>query len=126
MKQSNLRICQLILPVLFGLFLSLGVNAQEISVKGVVKDASGEPIIGANVMVEGTTIGTITDLDGNFNLTAPQGSTISISFVGYVTVDVKAAPNLDIVMQADSQVIDDVVVIGYATGSQRTISGAVL
>ena len=76
-------------------------------------------------MVEGTSIGTITDLDGNFNLTAPQGSTISISFVGYVTVDVKAAPNLDIVMQEDSQVIDDVVVIGYATGSQRTISGAV-
>ncbi len=125
MKQVNLRITQLILPVLFGLFLSLGAYAQEISVKGNVKDASGEPIIGANVMIEGTTVGTITDLDGNFNLNAPQGSTLSISFVGYTTMDVKAAPVVNVIMQEDSQVIDDVVVIGYATGSQRTISGAV-
>lgn len=125
MKQVNLRIYQMILPILFGLFLSLNICAQEIAVKGNVKDASGEPIIGANVMIEGTTIGTITDLDGNFNLSAPQGSTLSISFVGYTTITVPTAPIVNVVMQEDSQVIDDVIVIGYATGSQRTISGAV-
>ena len=68
MKQVNLRIYQMILPLLLGLFLSLGAYAQQISVKGNVKDVTGEPVIGANVVVKGTTNGSITDLDGNFQL----------------------------------------------------------
>ena len=125
MKQVNLRIIQTILPLLFGLFFSLGAYAQQISVRGHVKDATGEPIIGANVVIKGTTIGAITDLDGNFNIEAPQGSTISVTYVGYLPAEVKAAPTVNITLQEDSEVLDDVVVIGYATGSQRTISGAV-
>ena len=125
MKQINLRIYVKLLPLLMGMFLSLGVYAQDISIKGNVKDAYGEPIIGANIMVVGSSVGTITDLDGNFTLSAPEGSMISVSYVGYITQEVKAAPVVDITLQEDSQVIDDVVVIGYATGSQRTISGAV-
>ena len=125
MRQFNFRIYERILFIFVALFLSLGAHAQEISVKGNVQDAYGEPIIGANVMIVGTTTGTITDLDGNFQLNAPEGSTLSISYVGYITQEVKAAPTIKIVLLEDAQVIDDVVVIGYATGSQRTISGAV-
>lgn len=125
MKQVNLRIYRMILPLLFGLFLSLSAFAQQISVKGHVKDAAGEPVIGANVLVKGTTNGTITDLDGNFTLNAPAGSTLVASFVGYLPNEVKAAPSVEFLLKEDSQLIDDVVVIGYATGSQRTISGAV-
>ena len=125
MKQVNLRIYQTILPLLFGLLFSLGAYAQQITVKGHVKDASGEPIIGANVVVKGTTNGAITDLDGNFTLQAPSGSTISITYVGYLPAEVTAAPTVNVTLQEDSEVLDDVVVVGYATGSQRTISGAV-
>ena len=125
MRQFNFRICKKILFIFVALFLSLAVYAQDISVKGNVQDAYGEPIIGANVMIVGSTVGTITDLDGNFQLSAPEGSTLSISYVGYISQEVLAAPNVNVILQEDSQVIDDVVVIGYATGSQRTISGAV-
>ena len=125
MKQVNLRIYQMILPILFGLFLSLGAYAQQVSVRGHVKDVTGEPIIGANVLVKGTTNGAITDLDGNFQLQVPQGAILQFSYVGYLPVELKAAPTVEVVLHEDSQLIDDVVVIGYATGSQRTISGAV-
>ena len=72
MKQVNLRIYKAILPLLMGLFISLGAYAQLISVKGHVKDAVGEPVIGANIIVKGTTNGTITDFDGNFTLMPPR------------------------------------------------------
>ena len=125
MKQVNLRILRTILPLLIGLFLSLGAYAQQITVKGHVKDASGEPIIGANVVVKGTSTGTITDVDGNFQIQAPKGVLLQVSFVGYTSSEVQAVANVTVILKEDSQVIDDVVVIGYATGSSRTVSGAV-
>lgn len=125
MKQVNLRIFRMILPLLLGLFLSVGAYAQQITVKGHVKDATGEPIIGANVLVKGTTTGTITDIDGNFQLQANKGSLLQITYVGYLNAEVQAAQMVNVILKEDSQVIDDVVVIGYATGSSRTISGAV-
>ncbi len=125
MKQVNLGIYRTILPLLLGLFLSVSVYAQEITVKGHVKDATGEPVIGANVLVKGSSLGAITDLDGNFSLQAPQGSVLVVSFVGYQVTEVKAAPTVTIILKDDAQLLSDVVVIGYATGSQRTISGAV-
>lgn len=125
MKQVNLRIFRMILPLLIGLFLSLGAYAQQITVKGHVKDASGEPIIGANVVVKGTSTGTITDVDGNFQIQAPKGVLLQVSFVGYTSSEVQAVANVTVILKEDSQVIDDVVVIGYATGSSRTVSGAV-
>ena len=115
----------MILPLLIGLFLSLGAYAQQITVKGHVKDASGEPIIGANVVVKGTSTGTITDIDGNFQIQAPKGVLLQVSFVGYTSSEVQAVANVTVILKEDSQVIDDVVVIGYATGSSRTVSGAV-
>lgn len=125
MKQVNLRIYRTILPLLLGLFLSVGAYAQNITVKGNVKDAMGEPIIGANVLQKGTTNGVITDIDGNFSLQAPKGAMLVISFVGYVSTEVQVAPTLNVILKEDSEILDDVVVIGYATGSQRTVSGAV-
>ncbi len=125
MKQVNLRICRTILPLFLGLFLSVSTYAQSITVVGNVKDATGEPVIGANVLVKGTATGIITDLDGKFQLQAPQGATLVVSFVGYLSTEVKAAPQVNVVLKEDSQLLGDVVVIGYATGSQRTVSGAV-
>lgn len=126
MKQVNLRIYQTILPLLLGLFLSLGAYAQQVSVRGHVKDATGEAVIGANVLVKGTTNGAITDLDGNFVLNAPQNSTIVVSFIGYKTIEVKAAPSLVVTLEDDSQVLSDVVVIGYGSVKKSDLSGSVV
>lgn len=125
MKQVNLRICQMILPLLVGLFLSVSAFAQQVSVKGHVKDVTGESVIGANVIVKGTTNGTITDLDGNFNLNAPQGSTLVISFVGYKPVEVKAAKSIVVTLEDDSQLLEAVVVIGYGTVKKNDATGSV-
>ena len=100
MKQVNIQIPLRMLSLLLGLFLSASAFAQ-IEVKGHVKDATGEPIIGATVRVDGTQTATISDFDGNFALTANQGANISVSYVGFVTATVKAAPNLVITLKED-------------------------
>ena len=108
-----------------GLFLSMGVFAQQITVTGVVKDAKGEPIIGANVAVKGTTTGTITDLDGVFHLQAPQNSVLTVSFIGYKTVEIKALKNLTVVLQEDAVMLEGTVVIGYGTVKKNDLTGSV-
>ena len=82
-----------------GCFLSIDAFAQQMTVKGLVKDTTGEPIIGANVVVKGTTNGTITDFDGNFQLNANKGDIIVISFIGYQSQEVPAAPSLNILLK---------------------------
>ena len=126
MKQVNLRIYRMILPLLIGLFLSVGVYAQNITVKGHVKDATGLEVIGANVVEKGNPAnGTITDLDGNFTLSVPQGSTLVVSFIGYKTEEVKAASTVMVTLQDDSQLLDAVVVIGYGTVKKNDMTGSV-
>ena len=71
---------KVLLMLIAGIFLSIDAFAQQITVKGIVKDTTGEPVIGANVVVKGTTTGTITDFDGNFQLSAKQGDIIVVSF----------------------------------------------
>lgn len=126
MKQINSRIFQVILPLLLGLFLSLGAFAQQVTVKGHVKDTTGESVIGANVVVKGTTNGTITDFDGNFTLNVPQNSILSISYIGYKPVEIKATPSVTVTLQDDSQVLSDVVVIGYGSVKKSDLSGSVV
>lgn len=109
-----------------GLFLSIGAFAQQIAVKGHVKDTTGEPVIGANVLVKGTTNGTITDFDGNFLLNAPKDAILTISFVGYKQAEVKAAPSVQVTLQDDSQLLSDVVVIGYGSVKKSDLSGSVV
>lgn len=125
MKQVNRRVCRLILSTLFGLFLSVSAFAQQIPVKGFVKDAAGEAVIGANVLVKGTTNGTITDLDGRFVLNAPKGATITVTFVGYKMAEVAAAPSVVVTLQDDAQALEAVVVIGYGTVKKNDLTGSV-
>lgn len=118
---------RIILSILIGLFLSWNVSAQNVTLKGNVKDANGEAIIGASVLEKGTTNGTVTDFDGNFILSAPQGSTITISFVGYKPQEIinQGQPNLIIILKEDTEVLDEVVVIGYGQVKKNDVTGAV-
>jgi len=117
---------RILLSIAMGLLFSLSVFAQEITVKGHVKDVSGVPIIGANVVISGTTIGSITDLDGNFQLKAPQNSTITVSFVGFKPTIAKAAPMLMVVLQEDAVMLEGTVVIGYGSVKKEDVTGSVL
>ena len=116
---------KVLLMLMVGCFLSIDAFAQQMTVKGLVKDTTGEPIIGANVVVKGTTNGTITDFDGNFQLNANKGDIIVISFIGYQSQEVPAAPSLNILLKDDSQMLQDVVVIGYGTVKKNDATGSV-
>lgn len=111
--------------MIMGLVFSVQVFAQAITVKGVVKDSAGEPVIGANVVVVGTTNGTITDFDGNFTIKANKNAKLEISFIGYKNTVVKVSPNMNIVLKDDTQLLDDVVVIGYGAVKKKELTGAV-
>ena len=124
MKQVNIRIPLRTLALLLGLFLSVGAFAQ-ITVKGHVKDATGEAVIGATIRVVGTQTATVSDFDGNFTLKADQGATISVTFVGYQTANVKAAPNLVVTLKEDAAVLENVVVIGYGRAKKSDLTGSV-
>ena len=124
MKQVNIQIPLRMLGLLLGLFLSVGAFAQ-IDVKGHVKDATGEDIIGATVRVVGTQTATVTDFDGNFTVKANQGADITISYIGYQTATVKAAPTLEVTLQDDQTVLSDVVVIGYGVARKNDLTGSV-
>ncbi|MBQ9231671.1 MAG: TonB-dependent receptor [Prevotella sp.] len=124
MKQVNIKTPLRMFVLLLGLFFSAGAFAQ-IDVKGHVKDAQGEPIIGATVRVVGTQTATVSDFDGNFVLKANQGADISVSYVGYQTQTVKAARNLDITLEEDANILDNVVVIGYGTVRKSDATGSV-
>ena len=102
------------------------VQQNQITVTGVVKDANGEPITGAAVVVKGTTNGTITDIDGKYSLSVPEGSTLSFSFVGFKTQEVRAnKTTLNVVMQEEAIGLDEVVAIGYGYVKKRDLTGAV-
>ena len=100
--------------------------AQNLRVQGRVLDELGEGLIGAGVVIQGTTQGTVTDLDGNFVLSVPEGATLEISCVGYVTQQVQVTGSrLDVTMAPDSKLIDESVVIAYGQQNKVTITGAV-
>lgn len=98
---------------------------QSIFATVTVVDTKGEPIIGANVIEKGTTNGGITDLDGKFKLNVKPGATIQVSFVGYTTQDVKAAPTLKVILKDDTELLDEVVVVGYGSQKKVNLTGAV-
>ncbi len=100
---------------------------KEVQVTGVVSDDTGEPVIGANVLVQGTTIGAITDIDGRYMLNVPEGSTLVISYIGYTNrqVKVNAAGKYDIRLKEDSEMLSEVVVVGYGTQKKANLTGSV-
>ena len=125
MKQVNIRIPSRILTLVMGLFLSLGAYAQ-ITVNGIVKDATGEPVIGASVRVVGTQQGTVTDFDGLFTLDGvPQGAKLQISSIGYDTHEVTAASDLVITLAESTQMLENLVVIGYGVVKKNDLTGSV-
>ena len=117
---------KVLLMFIVGLFLSVNTFAQQIVVKGIVKDTTGEPIIGANVIVKGTTNGTITDFDGNFLLNANKGDIIIVSFIGYRSQEAQAAASMNIILKDDTELLDEVVVIGYGSVKKDDLSGSVV
>ena len=108
-----------------GMLLSVQVFAQGLTVKGVVKDNTGMGVIGANILVKGTSNGTITDFDGNFTLEAKKGDVIVISFIGYKTQELPAVATMNVTLQDDTEVLDDVVVIGYGSVKKNDATGSV-
>ena len=117
---------KVLFTLVIGLFLSVGAFAQQIAVKGIVKDTTGEPVIGANVLVKGTTNGTITDFDGNFQLSANKGDIIVISFIGFTAQELPATAELmNVVLKDDSEMLSEVVVIGYGVAKKNDLTGSV-
>lgn len=108
-----------------GMLISAQAYGQALTIKGVVKDKAGEPVIGANVLVKGTTNGTITDFDGNFVLNADKNDIIAISFIGYQTQELPASALMNVVLSDDSQLLQDVVIIGYGTVKKDDLTGSV-
>lgn len=108
--------------------ISLTMFAQELTVRGSVKDMKGEPLIGVTVRIEGTTIGTITDLDGFFILSnVPGDATLDISYVGMKTqrIPVNGRTAIDVVMEEEPEMLEEVVVVGYGTQKKSDITGSV-
>lgn len=99
--------------------------AQQISVKGVVKDTSGEPVIGASVVVKGTTNGVATNIDGEFAISAPKGATLVVTSVGYKKTEQKASPSMTITMSTDNELLNEVVVIGYGSVKRKDVTTAI-
>lgn len=100
-------------------------SAQQVNVNGIVKDATGETVIGASVMVKGTKTGTVTDLDGKFHVECTPGATLVISYIGYQTQEVKAADGMNVVLQEAANDLNEVVVTGYTTQRKADLTGAI-
>ena len=129
MKNAFLEWCKLKthLFVLIGLFLTIGLHAQQKVITGKVLDEIGEPIVGANVVEKGTTNGTISDVEGDFSLKIDSDASITISFLGYVQqeISVRNKTNITVKLIEDSKSLDEVVVIGYGSARKRDLTGAV-
>ena len=126
MKNTNYYMKPLGLLFLLCL-IPLFAFSQNITVKGIVKDATGEPVIGASVVEKGTTNGITSDIDGNFTLTTPRNATLVISFVGYQTQEIalNGRTFLTVTLQDDTKLLDEVVVIGYGTQRKEAVTGSV-
>ena len=105
--------------------MSATALAQKHTYTGTVVDDQNEPVIGASVVQKGTSVGTVTDFDGNFSVTVDEGATLVVSYIGYISQEVKAANNLQIVLKADNQMLDEVVVVGYGVQKKSVVTAAI-
>ena len=125
-KTSDKWMSRITLLLAILLFSPLGLFAQTMVVNGVVVDEMGEPVIGANAFVKGTTIGAITDIDGNFSLSGvPTGATIGFSFVGYIPQELPARMKMNVVLVEDKKLLEDVVVVGYGVQKKSVVTAAI-
>jgi TonB-linked SusC/RagA family outer membrane protein len=109
------------------IFIALlaGVSVLRAQVSGVIVDETGEPIIGASILEKGTTNGTITDFDGNFVLQVSEGATLEFSYVGYASQSLPAAANMRVVLKEDTEVLEEVVVVGYGVQKKSDLTGSI-
>ena len=107
------------------LLLSFSAFAQNVTVRGTVYSSEGEPLIGTGIVQVGTTVGTVADENGQFSLTVPAGSSLEFSAMGYVSKVLRAAPQMNVVLEEDSKLLDEVVVTGYTTEKKADLTGAV-
>ncbi len=113
--------------LLAGCFITFNALGQT-TIKGQVVDATGEPVIGASILVKDTKNGAVSDLDGNYKLdNVKDGSVLVFSYLGYRTQEIPVKGNhvINVSLKENDEVLDEVVVVGYAVGSKRTVSGAV-
>ena len=120
-----------LMTLLSGMFLVVSASAQTgttINVRGTVTDMGGEPIIGANILVQGTSTGTVTDFDGNFLLQAPADGVLEISYIGYQPqeISINNQTVINIILQEDTELLDELVVIGYGTVRKDDATGSVV
>ena len=110
---------------LVGFFLFVGSALAQTKVSGTVTSSQdGEPIVGAAVKVEGTNTGTVTDIDGHFQLNAPAGARLTISYLGMKPQTVKAGSNMKVVMDTDNKTLDEVMVVAYGTQKKSSFTGS--
>ena len=124
-RWNSLLRSRVTLFVVMAMLLSFHVQAQQLTVTGQVVDAQSEPLIGVSVLEKGSSMGTVTDMDGNFTLTTTVGRTLQFSYVGYKTQDVRAAATMKVVLQEDNEVLDEVVVIGYGSVKRKDVTTAI-
>ena len=118
--------CKKLISILTVILLSIGAYAQPKLVKGNVVDDKGLAVIGASVVESGTTNGVVTDIDGNYSISVREGSTLTISSIGYKTetITVGAADLYNVILAEDSELLDEIVVVGYGTMKKSDLSGA--
>lgn len=105
-------------------FVGIGLVMAQTQVRGTVVDENGDPAIGATIQIKGTTQGTVTDIDGQFTISAPANGTLIVSYVGYVTQEIPVSPNVRVVLQTDSELLDEVLVVAYGTTRKSSFTGA--
>lgn len=125
MKQVKFTMPLRMLAIVCGIFLSVSVYGQSITVNGHVKDATGEPVTGATISVGGKAAA-VSDIDGNFTINTEQGKTLSVSYIGYLTATVTASPNVVVTLEDDAQTLEQVVVIGYGSVKKSDLTGSVV
>lgn len=127
MKHLQTGIARKFFFLMVGLLFSVGLNAQTITVSGVVSDPSGEPLIGASILAQGTTVGTSTNIDGEYTINVVPDATLVVSYVGYDTqnVPVDGRTSINVTMQENSVMLNEVVAIGYGTVKKSDATGSV-
>ena len=125
MRKTNLlkRVVSVALGFVLGASALLAQNT--ITVTGTVTDAQKEPIIGASVLQQGTTVGAATDVDGNFTLTVPEGAVLEFSSIGFETRTLKASPRMNVILVEDSELLNETVVVGYGVQKRESLTGSI-
>ncbi len=123
MKQ---RIMQFLLLSVMALLPAAALAQGMVTATGTVTDANGDPLIGCTVQLKGSSVGTVTDLDGHFKMQVPEGKTLTFSYIGYKTKEVKAQKTMKVTLEDDTHVLNEVVAVGYGTMKRSDITGSVV